>query len=135
MRLASMIVVVLAAATPLSAHAQKSMSPGQYEYNVKMEIPGMPFPLPPVTAQNCLTQADIDKGNQYQNQNQDEECQVKNLKQSPGKASMDFVCKDGTTGRGDYTFTDTGMTGKTVMTKDGTPMTMNMTAKRIGDCK
>jgi hypothetical protein len=123
------------AATPLAALAADStMKPGLYDYTVKMEIPGMPFQMPPQNFQNCLKQEDVDKGRQYRDE-KNKDCDVKNMKQSAGKASFDLACKDGTTGTAEYTFTDTSMTGKTVMTKDGTPMTMNMTAKRSGDCK
>jgi hypothetical protein len=120
--------------TALPAVAADGMRPGQYDYNIKMEMPGMPFAMPPMTMQHCLTQADLDTGRQYQGQpNQD--CEVKNLKQSPGKASMDLVCKDGTTGKGEFTFGNDSLTGKTTMTKDGQAMVMNMTARRTGECK
>ena len=114
--------------------ADKSMKPGLYDYTVKMEMPGMPFEMPPQAFQSCVKQEDVDKGKQYQTQ-RDQDCEVKNLKQSTGKASFDIACKDGTTGHADYTFTGTSMTGKQVLTREGTPMTMNMSAKRVGDCK
>jgi len=110
------------------------MRPGQYEYTVRMEIPGMPVAMPPMTLQHCLTQADIDQGRQYESR-QNQDCEVKNLRQSPGKASMDLVCKDGTTGKGEYTFGNDALNGKTTMMRDGQAMAMNMSARRAGDCK
>ncbi|HUS24435.1 MAG TPA: DUF3617 family protein [Candidatus Binatia bacterium] len=127
--LATVVLLATGAAT-----AAGTMKPGLYDYNVKMEIPGLPFPMPPQKFQHCVTQADIDSGQQYQSQNQGD-CTVSNLKQSAGKASFDLACKDGTTGHADYVMTADGVSGKTVMTKDGQPMTMNMTSKRAGDCK
>lgn len=118
---------------PVVAFAAGAMKPGMYDYTVKMEMPGMPFAMPPQNFQSCVKQEDVDKGKQYQTQ-RDQDCQVSNLKQSAGKASFDIACKDGTTGHADYTFGDASMTGKTVMTREGTPMTMNMSAKRVGDC-
>ena len=130
------IVAIAAVLLPLAALAAEGMKPGMYAYTVKMEMPGMPFALPPQNFQHCLTQADVDKGKQYDNQSErGSDCEVKNLKQSAGKASFDLACKDGTTGKAEYTFTGDGMTGKTVMTREGTPMTMAMSAKRAGDCK
>jgi len=116
--------------------ADKNMKPGMYDYTVKMEMPGMPFAMPPQNFQRCVTQAEVDKGKQYDNQSdRGSDCEVKNLKQSAGRATFDLVCKDGTTGKAEYAVTGDGMTGKTVMTREGTPMTMNMSAKRTGDCK
>ncbi len=125
------IAILLPAAT---LAADKTMKPGMYDYTVKMEMPGMPFAMPPQNMQSCLKQEDVDKGKQYQSQ-RDQDCEVKNMKQSAGKASFDMACKDGTTAHAEYTFTDTSMTGKTVMNRQGQAMTMNMTAKRVGDCK
>lgn len=127
------LVLISAVSFPLAALAD-GMKPGLYDYTVKMEMPGMPFAMPPQTFQNCVKQQDLDQGKHYQTQ-RDEDCALKNMKQSPGKASFDLACKDGTTGHADYTFTDTSMTGKQVITREGTPMTMNMSAKRVGDCK
>lgn len=130
------IVALTAVLLPAAALAADGMKPGQYAYTVKMEMPGMPFQMPPQNFQRCVTQADVDKGRQYDNQSdRGSDCEVKNLKQSAGKATFDLACKDGTTGKAEYAATGDGMTGKTVMTREGTPMTMNMTAKRVGDCK
>ena len=125
---------LLLALAAVPAAADQAMQPGLYDYTVKMEVPGMPFAMPPQAFQHCLTQADVERGTQYQDQ-QNKDCEVKNLKQSAGKASFDVACKDGTTGTASYAFTATGMTGKTVMNHQGQAMTMNMSAKRSGDCK
>ena len=111
-----------------------TMQPGRWNYTVKLEMPGMPFAMPPQSFQHCLTQADVDSGKQYQDR-QNQECQARDLKQSPGKASFTLVCKDGTTGTAEYSFTPTSMTGKTVMNRQGQAMAMNMSAQRSGDCK
>ena len=111
-----------------------TMQPGRWNYTVKLEMPGMPFAMPPQSFQHCLTQADVDSGKQYQDR-QNQECQTKDLKQSPGKASFTLVCKDGTTGTAEYSFTPTSMTGKTVMNRQGQAMAMNMSAQRAGECK
>ncbi len=128
------VVAIAALLLPLAALAGDGMKPGMYAYTVKMEMPGMPFAMPPQNFQNCVKQEDVDKGRQYQTQ-RDQDCEVRNMKQSAGKASFDIACKDGTTGKAEYAFTGDGMTGKTVMTREGTPMTMSMSAKRVGDCK
>ena len=132
------VVAAAALLLPLAALAGDGMKPGMYAYTVKMEMPGMPFQMPPQNFERCVTQADVDKGKQYDNQSdRGRDCEVKNLKQSGGKTTFDLACKDGTTGSAEYAATGDGMTGKTVMRMKDQPqaMTMNMTAKRSGDCK
>lgn len=128
------VAVAAALVSVAAVAADKGMKAGMYDYTVKMEMPGMPFAMPPQNFQSCVKQEDLDKGKQFQTQ-RDQDCEVKNLKQSAGKASFDIACKDGTTGHADYTFSDASMSGKTVMTREGQPLTMNMSAKRVGDCK
>jgi len=130
------VVAVAALLAPLAALAGDGMKPGMYAYTVKMEMPGMPFQMPPQNFERCVTQADVDKGKQYDNQSdRGSDCEVKNLKQAANKTTFDLACKDGTTGKAEYALTGDGMTGKTVMNREGTAMTMNMSAKRSGDCK
>jgi hypothetical protein len=132
------LTAIAVALLPLAALAADGMKPGMYAYTVKMEMPGMPFAMPPQQFQRCVTQADVDKGKQYDNQSdRGSDCEIKNLKQAAGKTTFDLACKDGTTGNAVYTATGDGMTGKTVMHMKDQPqaMTMAMTAKRSGDCK
>ena len=130
------VAAVAALLLPLAALAGDGMKPGMYAYTVKMEMPGMPFQMPPQNFERCVTQADVDKGKQYDNQSErGSDCEIKNLKQSAGKATFDLACKDGTTGKAEYALTGDGMTGKTVMNRQGTAVTMAMSAKRTGDCK
>ena len=130
-----MRTMIFAAAllAPLAAVAGGGMKPGQYEYSMKMEVPGMPVAMPGTTFQHCVTQADMDKGQQFNSQ-QNRDCQLKNLKQSAGKATFDIACKDGTTGTGEYTFGADSMTGKTTMDRQGQTMIMNLSARRTGEC-
>jgi len=118
----------------LAVAADGGMKPGRYEYSMKMEVPGMPVAMPGTTFQHCVTAADMDKGQQCNSQ-QNRDCQLKNLKQSGGKATFDLACKDGTTGTGEYTFGGDSMTGKTTMNRQGQVMVLNMAAKRTGDCQ
>jgi uncharacterized protein DUF3617 len=89
--------------------------------------------MPPTTYKHCLTQADLDKGAQYEAGDQ-KECEIKNLKHSASGASYDMVCKNGSTGHYDFTVTDTSMQGKGSMTVNGQEMKTDFSAKRTGDC-
>ena len=127
------LIACTALLLPAAAFAG-GMQPGNYEFTTKMEMPGMPFAMPPMIAQHCLKAEDIAKNEQYRT-DRSEDCEVKNLKQGGGRTTFDLACKDGTTGKAEYNVTDTGMTGKTVLNREGQAMTMNMSARRVGDCK
>lgn len=126
---------LLIATLPATVMADKpAMKPGQWEYTMKMEMPGMPFAMPPIKTQRCLTQDEINRGDQYA-KDEKNECQVKNLKQSAGSASYDVACKDGTTGHYDFTYGADTMTGKGVTDSQGQKVTTNFSSKRLGECK
>ncbi|MBI3171851.1 MAG: DUF3617 family protein [Hydrocarboniphaga effusa] len=129
------VAMALAAGLPLSAHAEKpAMKPGLWEYTMKMEMPGMPFAMPPIKTERCLKQDEIDRGDQY-SKDEKNDCQIKNLKQGASSASYDVSCKDGTTGHYDFTYGGDSMKGKGVTDSQGHQMTTNFTSKRLGECK
>jgi hypothetical protein len=113
--------------------AADAMKPGEYEYTVRMEMPGMPVAMPAQTSRQCVTQAEVEGGRQF-GIRQDPDCQVKNLKHGAGKASFDVACGNGTTGRAEYTYDGNGMNGKTTMNMDGNRMVVHLSARRLGDC-
>ncbi len=121
-------------AVPAVAAEESTMKPGEWEYSMKMEMPGMPVAMPATTYKHCLTQADLDKGDQYQAGDKNKDCELKNLQHRSDGASYDIACKDGTTGHYDFTVTDSSMQGKGVMKVQGQEMTTNFSARRIGDC-
>jgi hypothetical protein len=109
---------------------------GLWEYTAKIEMPGMPFAMPPQTTQHCLTQADVDKGT-VEPAGRQNGCEVKNLKQSGGKVSYDVACQGATPSNSHAEFTTTATTLEGVTTTDmgGQKMTTKMTGRRVGDCK
>ncbi|HUR42414.1 MAG TPA: DUF3617 family protein [Verrucomicrobiae bacterium] len=133
MKIDRRMAALLGLALAVPAFAGDAMKPGKYSYTVKMEMPGMPFALPPQIFEHCVTQADIDQGQQYSDQ-QNKDCEVKNLKQTAGKATFDVACKDGTTGKAEYSYGGDQMSGKTVLNTQGRTMTMNMNSRRLGAC-
>jgi len=125
----------LLAATPLIA--ADAMQPGMYEYTMKMEMPGMPFAMPPQTFQRCMTQKDVDQGDYASNPREKSDCEISNMKRAAGKVSYDVACKGERPMKGhyDFTMTQTSMTGVGTMDMEGQSMKQNMSAKRVGDCK
>jgi Protein of unknown function (DUF3617) len=126
-------------ALPLAA-AAATLTPGLYEYTIKMNMPGMPANAPAMPAQvmqHCLTAKDIgSKG--YGTPPKDSDCQIQDMNESGGQFSYKISCTkpqkmDGTV-KGSATATSMTMDTTMSMGSHGT-MTQSTTAKRIGDCK
>ena len=136
-RFSSAVSLAAALAAVPALAAESTMQAGQWEYTMKMEMPGMPVAMPATTYKHCLTQAEIDKGEQYKTGDKaggQQECEIKNMQHSGKGASYDIVCKDGTTGHYDFTTSGSSMQGKGVMKVQGQEMTTSFSAKRLGDC-
>ena len=121
---------------PLTASA--AMTPGQYEYTVKMNVPGAPANMPAQTFQRCLTAKDIDGSKAYEMpQGPGSDCQIKDLNQSGGQFSYKMSCTkpQKLDGAVKGAVTATGMTMDMTMQMEGMTMTQAMTVRRVGDCK
>ncbi len=55
--------------------AELDLKPGEWEIQVKMQMPGMPFPMPPATVKQCLTPDEPAPNPKVENQ----ECAVEDL--------------------------------------------------------
>ena len=131
-------LATLLLALPLTAAA--AMTPGLYEYTVKMNMQGAPANMPAQTFQRCLGAKDVDGSKAYEMPpSPNSDCQVKDMAQSGGQFSYKMACTkpqkiDGAV-KGSYT--PTGISMDMTMTMEGMqgPMTQSITARRIGDCK
>lgn len=125
---------------PLPLLAAATMTPGLYEYTIKMSMPGAPANMPPQTMQRCLNAKDVDGSKAYEMPpNPGSDCQIKELKQNGNQFSYQMSCTkpQKINGAVEGSLTPTGMTMNMTMTMDGMPgpMTQAITAKRISDCK
>lgn len=121
---------------PLSAAAM--MTPGLYEYTVKMNVPGAPANMPAQTFQRCLSAKDVDGNKAYEMpQGPGNDCQIKDLVQSGGQFSYKMYCTkpQKLDGAVKGAVTPTGMTMDMTMNVEGMTMTQAMTVRRLGDCK
>lgn len=121
-----------------SAQAADSMKPGLWEYEMKMDMPGLPVAMPPVKYRHCLTQADVDQGNLSRPpQQKGSECQTHNLVRAGDKISYDITCtgEASMSGHYDFTATDSSMEGGGKFEVNGQHMQNSMRAKRLSDCK
>ena len=131
-------------ALPLTAAAAAAggLTPGLYEYTMKMNMPGMPnmSNMPATTMQRCISAKDVE-GNKAIEMPADRnsDCQVIDLVQSGGQFSYKMACTkpqklDGNV-KGTITATSMAMEMTMSMPEMPGPMTQSIAAKRIGDCK
>jgi hypothetical protein len=126
-----------------SAHgAAPNMREGMWEITMKMEMAGMPGGMPPQVIKQCMTKKDIENPQRFaQGGPAADRCQVSNYQLKGNTASWDMACKgpEEMTGSGTITFSGDSYTGTTRMSMKSGGQTQNMTmqssAKRIGDCK
>lgn len=123
--------------TTAALAADSGMRPGMYEYSMTMEMPGMPFAMPPQTFQRCLTQADVDKGELARNPQDKSDCKISNMKNAPTRVSYDVACTGERPAKGHYEFTltPTSMNGTGTLDMEGQSMKQKFSARRLGDCK
>ena len=133
----SFVLAALALASPLAAQA--AMTPGLYEYTIKMNMPGAPA-MPTQSLQQCLTAKDVAGTKAFEMPaSKDSDCQIRDLTQSGGQFSYKMACTkpQKMDGIAKGSQSSTGMTMDMTMTMAGMPgpMTQSITARRIGDCK
>ena len=137
MKTRTLVVTLLVAAAltaPAAIAETNPVKPGEWQWTMQMEIPGMPFKMPPVKFTHCVTEEDA-KSAIPQNQ-KDKDCKVGEYEVDGQTIRWTVECpKQKTTGKGEITYTDDSMTGKMEMDADGQVMTTKYTGKRLGDCK
>lgn len=122
------------AAVPMSAadHPQK---PGKWQVKMTMEIPGVPFKMPPVTTEICLTEEDLANPDKAVPKDAKKDCKVGDYKVDGNTVSWTMECpKDKIKGSGEITYTDTSYTGSMEMSVGEQQMTTKYSGKWLGEC-
>jgi hypothetical protein len=144
MNKSTMVVAVLSMFCSTAPHAlaasASALTPGMYEYTMKMSMPGMPMNMPAQTSQRCLTSKDVDSNKAIEMPTErNSDCQIKDMANSGAQFSYKISCTkpqkmDGSA-KGSVTATSLSMEMTMVMPEAPGPMTQSITARRIGDCK
>jgi uncharacterized protein DUF3617 len=132
-----LIPALLAAAIPALACAAPNMQEGNWEVTTKMEMEGMPFQMPPMKHNQCMTRQDV-----VPSAKKDQSCVVKDQKVSGDTVTWRVTCKDrdGTTeGDGKVTYagkTYAGAMNMKVTDKRGkaTSVRYQMQGRHTGPC-
>ena len=111
---------------------------GLWEITTKIEMEGMPFPMPPMKIRNC-----VEKGKEVpQQEEKNKDCKMLESKVSGNSVTWKMECRDKrsvTTSTGKVTYSGDSFKGNTtIVVKEGSDtntMTQSMEGRRIGDCK
>ena len=123
-----------------AAHAAATLTPGLYEYTMKMNMPGAPMNMPPQTLRRCLSPKDVGSNKALEMPPEpNSDCQVKDMVLTGGQYSYKVSCTrpQKLTGTVKGTLTATSMTMDMTMTIPEVPgpIQQSATARRIGECK
>lgn len=137
-------------ALPLTAQAELALKPGLWEYQMTMQMAGMPT-IPgipgmggaPITISRCLTAEDTkDPGRALQESIAQQQCTQENFKNAGNKVSFNVRCtgEPGGTGRAEFTVAEEHFEGTMTMNMvdkrmGSVAMSQVMSGKRLGDCK
>lgn len=125
--------------TSLSAQAgDHPQKPGNWEVSMQMEIPGMPFKMPAIKTQVCVTQADLDDPNSaVPKDKNNKDCKVTESKVDGDTVSWKMVCTGKNKGEGDgeMTFSDDSYEGHMRFKTEDSEMTTKYKGKYLGACK
>lgn len=129
---AAALAAAVSAAPAVPAFAAPQMTPGMWEYTVKVEMPGMN--MPGNTVKQCYTPADV--ADSRKALPVDKHCDVSDMKTEGNTVSWKMRCggPQAMSGSGTMTLEPTRTSGIIKMSTQGMNMTEHIEGKRIGDC-
>lgn len=118
-----------------SALAQSPQKPGKWNVKMQMEIPGMPFKMPPVNIDVCLTEEDLKDPQKAVPNDPKAKCTVNDYKVDGDTVTWTVDCpKEKMKGNGEIKFSDTSYTGSMKMTVGEQEMSTKYTGTWKGEC-
>ena len=135
--LACSALVVAVAGSAVAADAPVSpQKPGKWSVKMQVEMPGMPFKMPAVNFDVCVTEEDLKDPQKSVPQDAKSSCKVSDYAVDGNKATWTVDCpKEKMKGTAEATYTDTSFTATTKMqTADDAEMTMKYSGTWKGEC-
>lgn len=133
----SAVLLPLFGALP-AVHAASTLTPGLYEYTMKMNMPGMAMPAQ--TSRRCLNPKDVESNKALEMPPEpNSDCRVSDMVMTGGNFSYKIACTRPQKLNGNVkgAVTTNSMTMDMTMTipEMPGPVQQTVTAKRVGDCK
>lgn len=142
MKKMGLIFIFSAVIFPAAVYAAGAdMKEGLWEISIAMEMPGMPFGMPPMKQNHCYTKKELEESKNAVPKS-DEQCKITDYKLSGNKASWVTQCKgeNAMSGAGEIIFKGDSYDATVKMKgkdSDGGAMEMiqHIKGRRIGNCK
>lgn len=131
-----LLALVVAAVLSPAPQAIAQGSDDQYDLTIRMEIPGMPMAMPPMSQRLCVRKGANDSDYVPQREN----CRVSDAVRAGSRLTFKMTCTgtDAMSGTGDFVFSATGYDGQMRLRGKMDGQDMNMTqhiaARRSGAC-
>ncbi len=129
--------VALLALPALALCADVRMKEGLWEISTSMDIPNLPFKMPPQVVKHCYTKEEVARS-EGGIPEQQKDCKLVENARSGNKLRWKVVCtgKSAGKGEGEIVFTSaTSYEGWMKFDTGGQAMTTKYSARRVGDCK
>lgn len=124
--------VLSALVVPASSFAASNMREGYWEMTTTMSMPNMPMQMPPTQMKHCFTKEDVKDRKKAIAGN--DTCTVTDLKETGNKVTWKMKCPDAGESSGETVFNGDSFETKMKMQAEGQDMSMNVKARRLGDC-
>lgn len=120
---------------PVVGFAAANMRDGLWEMTTTVEMPGMPMQIPPTQVKHCFTKEDVK--DQKKAIAGSDDCIVSDLKETGNKVTWKMKCKGDSAGEfsGQTVFSGDSFETIMKMQAEGQDMTMNVKARRLGECQ
>lgn len=118
-----------------SAFAAGPQRPGKWNVKMQMEVPGMPFKMPPVNFDVCLTEEDLKDPQKAVPNDPKSSCKVGDYAVDGNKVTWTIDCpKEKMKGKGEITYDEKSYTGSMNMTVGEQEMSTKYTGTWKGEC-
>ena len=136
MKLRASFAVAATLAVCTSLLAQEPRRDGNWEITMKMEMPGMPMAMPPITTTKCVTQAEVDdpmKAMPSGQGNDTSKCKMTDYKTEGHKSTWAMKCegKPAMSGTGEITYAGNTYTGAMKLDSEGHAMSTGRWAEGL----
>ena len=130
---AALLFVVASAALAADTPPQK---PGRWAMKMEMEMPGMPFKMPAINHEVCLTEEDLKDPQKAVPNDPKAKCTVSDYKIDGNTVTWTVDCpKEKTKGKGEITYSEDSFKGWMKMQVGEQEMTTKYTGTWKGECK
>jgi hypothetical protein len=128
-------LLLAVAGTALAEAPANPQKPGKWNIKAQMEIPGMPFKMPPINMDICLTEEDLKDPQKSVPNDPKAKCTVSDYEIDGNTVRWTVDCpKDKTRGEGELTFSEDKYTGWMKMQVGEQEMTTKYTGTWKGTC-